>query len=102
MSCPDKGTPDGNPPGGLLYFISRKPMMISTVPVTLEYVPIQTIDLSGLDTGGVLPPILGSPTLRPPHSITAARADLPSASQRIISPPITAGGYEYGTDAQRL
>lgn len=27
------------------------------VPVTLEYVPIQTVDLSGLDTGGLLPPL---------------------------------------------
>ena len=33
-----------------------KPMECK-VPVTLEYVPIQTIDLSGLDTGGVLPPL---------------------------------------------
>lgn len=27
------------------------------IPVTLEYVPIQTVDLSGLDTGGLLPPL---------------------------------------------
>ena len=27
------------------------------VPVTLEYVPIRTVDLSGLDTGGLLPPL---------------------------------------------
>lgn len=27
------------------------------VPVTLDYVPIQTVDLSGLDTGGLLPPL---------------------------------------------
>lgn len=27
------------------------------IPVTLEYVPIETIDLSGLDTGGTLPPL---------------------------------------------
>ena len=33
-----------------------KPMECK-IPVTLEYVPIQTIDLSGLDTGGVLPPL---------------------------------------------
>ena len=33
-----------------------KPMECK-VPVTLEYVSIQTIDLSGLDTGGVLPPL---------------------------------------------
>lgn len=33
-----------------------KPMECK-IRVTLEYVPIQTIDLSGLDTGGVLPPL---------------------------------------------
>lgn len=31
-----------------------KPMECE-IPVTLEYVPIQTVDLSGLDTGGLLP-----------------------------------------------
>lgn len=41
----------GNPNVTLRIF---KPMDCE-IPVTLEYVPIQTIDLSGLDTGGALP-----------------------------------------------
>ncbi len=46
------------------------------LPFTLEYVPIQTIDLSGLDTGGVLPP-LDRLELSPigVHMVTQYRAD---------------------------